>query len=247
MAQPIILYDVPSSLPGKAWSPNMHKARWALSYKGVPFETVWIEYSDIQTRMKSIGAQPTTKTKDGNDLYTLPVIQDPSTGAIVSDSFIIAEYLDKTYPSLPTLFPSSSKALIYVLDKTFTANGFPLVNMMLLKVVPHLLSPTKEYFVSRREYDLGLKMEEWSPVGPKREEHWDHLKQSLDVVEGWYARTPGPWIMGDTFSHADIIIGARLEWYYTILDEDERKKLTSWHEGRWAKLLTEVGKVCNVL
>ncbi|EGN93794.1 hypothetical protein SERLA73DRAFT_144791, partial [Serpula lacrymans var. lacrymans S7.3] len=111
MAQPIILYDIPSTMPGKAFSSNTLKVRYCLGYKGLVFKTVWIEAPDIEERMKVIGAKPTRVKSDGSDFYTLPVIEDPSTGAIVSDSLVIVEYLDKTYASTPAVLPPDTRAL----------------------------------------------------------------------------------------------------------------------------------------
>ena len=64
-------------------------------------EINWVEFPDTAPRMKEIGARATRY--DGRDIYTLPVLHDPNTGALVSDSFDIAMYLDKTYPEKPVI------------------------------------------------------------------------------------------------------------------------------------------------
>ena len=66
-----------------------------LSYKGLPFEIQRVELPDIASRMKEIGATSGTGL-DGNELYTLPVLHDPNTGAIITNSWDIAVYLDNT-------------------------------------------------------------------------------------------------------------------------------------------------------
>ncbi|TFY64395.1 hypothetical protein EVG20_g5963 [Dentipellis fragilis] len=109
--QPLILYDIPSSLPDKAWSPNPWKARLVLNAKGIPYQTVWVEYPNIAGLCKRIGAEHTEMRPNGPH-YTLPVVQDPNTGAIVSDSFKIAQYLDKTYPDTIRLVPDGTAAFI---------------------------------------------------------------------------------------------------------------------------------------
>lgn len=45
-------------------------------------------------------------------MYTLPAIYDPSTGTGVADSFEIARYLDKQYPTTPTVIPAGTEALL---------------------------------------------------------------------------------------------------------------------------------------
>ncbi|KAG1841903.1 hypothetical protein DFJ58DRAFT_732251 [Suillus subalutaceus] len=91
--QPIILYDTPCKLPKKQWAPNPSKTRFCLGHKGLPYEVVWVEFCDIAATMKGIGASPTA-----GERYTVPVIKDPNTGAVVSDSHAIAKYLGRDLP-----------------------------------------------------------------------------------------------------------------------------------------------------
>jgi glutathione S-transferase len=72
--------------------------RLTLIYKRIPYETVRVEFRDIQHTMKEIGAPPTGTGPDGTSTYSLPVIRDPATGKIISESFRIAQYLDEKYP-----------------------------------------------------------------------------------------------------------------------------------------------------
>jgi hypothetical protein len=65
-----------------------------LHYKGLEYETVWVEYPDIETVAKKLGIKPTGVKPDGSDLYTIPMIYDRSTGTGVAHSFQIALYLD---------------------------------------------------------------------------------------------------------------------------------------------------------
>ena len=64
--------------------------RYALNIKGLPYTTQWVEYPDIERVCKQIGASPAEKKPDNpsQDHYTLPVIQDPNTGRVVSDSMV---------------------------------------------------------------------------------------------------------------------------------------------------------------
>ncbi|KAH7906584.1 hypothetical protein BJ138DRAFT_1162296 [Hygrophoropsis aurantiaca] len=119
---PITLYDIPCNVPDHPWSPNTMKTRYTLNYKSIPFTTTWAEYPDIEPTMRALGAQPTAGNVSGptaakdirrptpTPLYTLPVIHDHYTGAIVSDSLAIAEYLERTYPNRTTIFPALDAA-----------------------------------------------------------------------------------------------------------------------------------------
>ncbi|KAJ8699426.1 hypothetical protein PTI98_002541 [Pleurotus ostreatus] len=68
----IIFYDIPSSLEPQAWSHNTWRVRYALNIKGIPYQTVWVEYPDIEAVCKKIGASPTGEEAPH---YTLPVIK----------------------------------------------------------------------------------------------------------------------------------------------------------------------------
>lgn len=90
---------------------------------------MWVEYSDIGTSeslsrdlsydacafaealAKKIGAKPTEYKEGNRPWYTLPIIYDPLTKTVVTDSFDIAIYLDRQYPSTPVVFPPGTIAL----------------------------------------------------------------------------------------------------------------------------------------
>ncbi|EGN96916.1 hypothetical protein SERLA73DRAFT_111690 [Serpula lacrymans var. lacrymans S7.3] len=242
MSQPIILYDIPRTGPVKALSGNMFKVRYTLAYKGLAFKSVWVESQDIEERMKAIGAKPTGLKPDGSDFYTLPVIQDPSTGAIVSDSFTIAEYLEETYPSTPTIFPHGSQALISTFDSTFMQGIRPMFPLVLTAVHARILPTNVPYFRQSTEMRVGMTLEEISPEGPKREQHWKNAKDFLGVIDGWYSKSDGERIMGDTFSYADIIVGGWIRCFSGLFEGEKWEEISTWHGGRWGRLLEEVNK-----
>ncbi|KAH7925163.1 hypothetical protein BV22DRAFT_1065541 [Leucogyrophana mollusca] len=243
--QPLTLYDIPSKLPGNIWTPNPAKPRFVLSYKGLPFETAWVEYPDIAGALKEIGAEP-SKNADGSALYTVPVLKDPNTGAIITDSFAIVEYLEKTYPTKPVL-PYNSKVLIRTFEPTFVACTQVSVRLIVFRTAEILNARSAEYFIRTRSKNFGIAdWEEMSPVGEKRDADWANLKKGLDTVSGWYEKSEGKWIMGDTFSYADIIVACRILWFKRVLKEEEWKEVSSWNNGRWANVLVDVEKECNL-
>ncbi|KIK26309.1 hypothetical protein PISMIDRAFT_676107, partial [Pisolithus microcarpus 441] len=69
------------------------------------------EYPDIAPRMKEIGARK-NKLADDGVMYTLPVLSDAHTNALITDSREVAEYLGTTYSEKPNF----SKGLILVFD-----------------------------------------------------------------------------------------------------------------------------------
>jgi glutathione S-transferase len=79
--------------------------RFMLNYKQIPYKTVWIEFADVQSRLKELGAPSTATAADGiTPFYSLPTIYDPNTEKFVSDSIEITKYLDATYPGTTPLF-----------------------------------------------------------------------------------------------------------------------------------------------
>lgn len=226
--QPIALFDIPSKTPGIAWSPNTWKirfrlchcvlvlyslfpSRYALNFKGLPYKTVWVEYPDIADLCKSIGAEPTDiREEDGSPYYSLPVIQDPNTATVLSESALIAEYLDSTYPDTPRLIPSGTHALqtgFRVAYRKATDASFEFViPAMAGKLYPR----SQEYYVRTREIRFGKKLSEVTPVGEARDVAWTKLKAGFGKVNSWM-RDHEPFVMGDVVSFSDFLLGGELQ------------------------------------
>jgi glutathione S-transferase len=103
---PLIFYDISSPLEPRSYAPNPSKTRLALNFKRLAFTTRYTDILDI-ARVRAALACPATRTlADGADFPTLPILQDPATGAVVGDSVDIANYLEATFPgSGGCLFP----------------------------------------------------------------------------------------------------------------------------------------------
>ena len=194
--------------------------------------------------MKEIGAR-TTKYPDGSDVYTLPVLRDPNDGAIITDSFDIAVYLDNTYPEKP-VFPKDTKSLISAFDIAYVGQIWPAVKFPLVRAKEILREGSVEYYLSTRQKYFNQKLEEWSPEGPERDQHWSALEKAFTTVKTWYDKTDGRWITGDTFSYADILVASSLVWLSKVLHDDEWRRLTTWNDGAWEKLLADVKSECKV-
>ncbi|KAF8979309.1 hypothetical protein BDQ17DRAFT_1215757, partial [Cyathus striatus] len=107
----LTFYDIPSKVPGQAWSPTNWKVRFILNYKQLEYKTEWIEYPDIEAFCKQHGIPPTATKLDGTGYYTLPAIHDEKTGIYKADTIPIAQYLDMTYPDTPAVIPSGTETL----------------------------------------------------------------------------------------------------------------------------------------
>ncbi|KAG2133341.1 hypothetical protein DEU56DRAFT_973119 [Suillus clintonianus] len=238
--QSLVLYDIVSELPGYYWSPNPAKPRFIMSYKGLPFVTIWVEYKDISIAMKSIGAKPNKdKRVDGTDVYSIPVLSDPNTGAIITDSLEIASYLEKTYPE-KSVFANKSEAQIRAFDATHTSLNLPSIATIFLRSTEIMGASSVKFFVRVRSMDhVPL------PWEARYDADWESLEKAHNTMYEWYQKSNGKWIMGD-FSYADIIVACRVLWYKRVLKEDEWAKISAWHGGKWVQVLADVEKECNL-
>ncbi|KAJ7686862.1 hypothetical protein B0H17DRAFT_705483 [Mycena rosella] len=248
MSNILTLYDIASTVPGQAWSPNTTKARYALNFKGIPFKTVWVEHPDIEALCKKIGAKSTSAT---GLQYTLPVIHDPSTGAVVSDSIEIAQYLDATYPSLPRLIPAGTAALHYAFTDAHAATLGPLYAYALPATLLILNPAGQDYFRRTREKLLfgGRRLEDVTPTGDEHVVMWKKLQDGLDQVDGWISKngSDSKYFMGEVMGYADITIGAYLRWAKVVLEKEKWEDILSWNGGRWANLMRDLEKYETVL
>ncbi|KAL1950704.1 hypothetical protein VTO73DRAFT_5828 [Trametes versicolor] len=240
MPEPIIFYDIPSQGTAvKAWSPNTWKTRYALNIKGIPYKTVWVEYPDIESVMRKIGALPTETNANGTPHYTLPAIYDPNTKTALAESALIARYLDKTYPDTPRLIPEGTAALHAAFTQAFRAVlTKDLMPITIPATADHLPPRSEAYFRATREVFFGGPLQELAPPGPKREKHWAEVKKAFGTYAQWLHAdgVDKPFILGDKIGYADVTIASFAVWIRIVLGEDSKEwtDLKTWDGGRWA-------------
>lgn len=224
--------------------------RFTLNYKGLPYRTVWVEYPDIEGLCKKIGADPTKPPSAAFGQYTLPVLQDPNTGRVISESIKIARYLDAAYPDTPPILPPQLDALTEALDYVFMNSVFgEHLRYILLPAVPTGLNTggSAEYFRRTRESAFGCKLEDVAPPGSaKREEYWKGGREGLSLIAGWLEADGKEkrWFAGETISHADLILAGFLTWARDTVGPEsaEWKEVASWDGGRWGRLVSTVSE-----
>ncbi|KAG7098005.1 hypothetical protein E1B28_005313 [Marasmius oreades] len=237
----ITVYDLgPSKFPEHvACSPHTRKIIFSLNYKKLPFKVSIIALDEIERTAKSIGAPPTTSNPDGSPKYTVPFIHDSSTGKSISDSLMIAEYLDKAYPTTPKLVPEGTRVLQAVFADAVNAKFYALTSVFLPKF-PEWFSPE---FVAAIEKRMGppklLSQEETKEV-------WAKGKKSFDELLGTYESAGvGKFVMGgDKPVFADFALAAMLSGVKIMFgdESEEWKNVSGWIGGRVGKLLEEVLK-----
>lgn len=225
--------------------------RFALNLKGLAYKTEWIHYPDIEAFCLKIGAKASDVKQDGRPHYTLPVIYDPSTKLVISDSPVIVQYLDKQYPNTPKLFPYGTQGLIYAFG---AASGPPIghnIYRLLVFGVWKILEPASQpYFRATRELTFGAKLEDIVPSYGE-EKAWKALEDGFQLVSSWYdANAEGSlFIFGDSITFADVIIAGRLIWARVTFGEDSKEWATiaGWQNGRWGKFLKNFEKYETVV
>ncbi|PBK91959.1 hypothetical protein ARMGADRAFT_1013718 [Armillaria gallica] len=240
MSTAIVLYDIPSKLPINAWSPTTWKARYALNFKGIPYRTEWVEYPDIEGLYKTFGIPASATQKDGmTPRYTLPLLHDSSTGAFISESSAIVEYLDATYPNTPRLIPPGTRALHAAFIAAFESQMQAITPLLGIPAVNAILSPRSAAFVRKTKEELSeVTIEEMDLHGEHRTRQLTVVKDDLGKVDKWMTKGD-TFVTGETPTFADFVMSAWILFLRISLGEDspEWKELSSWHDGRWGRLV----------
>ena len=219
--------------------------RFTLNYKGLPYKTEWLEFPDIESKCKEMGIAPTRNTPDGTPLYTLPAIWDPSTKTGVSESYRIAEYLDRTYPDTPRVLFDGIEEYTQIMSGSAGLPEFKSLALFVMPfVLPHLNPVGQEYYRRTREQWFGKKWEDILPTGKAREEAWAQVKKGFDIVDALFQKYGGPFARGEQISFVDISLGASLYGFRFLWGEDSEfwKELSGWNDGRWGKHVEKIEK-----
>src|SRR5271163_2751941 len=91
---------------GRSASPFVWRIRYALAHKGLAYETVSLGFTEIPSVF-------------GGRFKTVPVLEHGATQ--LAESWDIAEYLDRAFPSQPCLFNNPAElALARLMDAWFS-------------------------------------------------------------------------------------------------------------------------------
>ena len=213
----------------------------ALNLKKLNYKTEWVEYPDIEALYQRLGAPPNEQNPDGGrGPCTLPVIFDPSTKAVVTDSSTIIKYLDTTYPDTPVLFPPGTDAFQKAFSSIIWTSVLPpLLFIVIGRVCSILNPPSAAYFKRTREAAFGKKLEE---IGDER--HWEQVERGLEAI-GAYLNANGDGkdmlLMGDRITYSDIYIAAIFRWVKMVVGEESEdwKRLMYMHNGKWVRFIAQ--------
>jgi len=209
-----------------------------------------VEYPDIAPLCKKLGIPPSAKNATG-DYYSLPAIHDASTGIYISDSILIAEYLEKTYPDTPKVFPHNTLALQSAFGEALGGNLTALWNFIVPAIYDKLHPSSQEYFRRTREKSFGKAIEDITPKGEVAVAQWAKFEEGMRNVDAWYVKNggKGPFLLGETPSWADIVVASCLVWMRIVWGEDSQqwKEISSWNNGRWSGIVEAFKKYETVI
>jgi glutathione S-transferase len=191
---PITLYDLAGVDPALRFSPRCWRTKFALAHKGLDAETVpW--------RFREAANLP--QPNQGR----VPVICDGE--QVVHDSWTIAEYLEDTYPDLPSLFAGSGgRAHARFVNEWTEAVLLPsILPMIVVDLFQSVDSEDQPYFRANREARLGKTLE---AAQADRELRLPSFNVMLSPLRATLSNQL--WLGGAKPSYADHVVAAALMW-----------------------------------
>ena len=209
------LFELVGADAGRPFSPYCWRARMALAHKELDAETIpW-----CFTEKDAIASHGSEK---------VPVLLDGD--KTIADSWVIANYLEDTYPDRPSLFGGDGgRAMGRMLnswgDMTVFAGMFPLI---VADVHGHLAPADQAYFRKTREARFGKSLED---VAASRDKDVETFRKSLDPMR-LTLRTQ-PFLGGAAPNYADYIVFGGFQWAraispFKLLKEDD--SIYAWRE-----------------
>jgi glutathione S-transferase len=194
------LYDLAGADEDRRFSPFCWRARLALAHKGLPVKTIPWRFTE---------KDKLTPSGQGR----VPVLVDGDRW--IADSWVIANYLEDTYPERPSLFGGpAGRALSRFYNNwadTVLHAGF--VRFVLLDAWRHLHEGDKEYFRRSREERFGMTLEAFVA---DRERHLAAFRQSLTPLRA--TLDAQPFLGGEQPLYPDYIVLGSFQWPRCISD-----------------------------
>jgi glutathione S-transferase len=187
------LYEL-EGLAGRHYSSFSWRTRMALAHKGIAFESCPVRISD----KAAIAFSGQGK---------VPIIQDGET--VVSDSWKIAEYLEKQYPDAPSLFGGAIGMGTSRLINAWTDRQ--LLGTLAAAIAPEIVQIVDEgdsaHLAAGFEKGFGKPMAEFKAG---QEASLKRFRQALDPLRATLRNQP--FICGAAPAYADYIVFSLLQW-----------------------------------
>lgn len=169
--------------------------------------------------------------------FTLPVIYDPSTKEVISNSRDIAEYLDKQYPTAQTLVldPEFETEWEGAISENVSAT-FPPSSFMVLH--DRVSAPAAQHIRKIREAQFGATLEDLSTEEAVHQQ-WSRFEKGHTSLSEFYKRAGTTFLsQGGAPMWADLVIGSWVISQKFLYGEESKqwKSILEWDGGLWKKL-----------
>jgi glutathione S-transferase len=210
-----VLYELAGENADLRFSSYCWRSRMALLHKGLKFETIPWRFTEKEAIAFSGQGR-------------VPVLVDGET--VVSDSWAIADYLERAYPDAPSLFGGAAGQAVTRFVNAFADSvvNTGIAPLIVADIYPLLHEKDRAYFRASREQRFGKPLEE---VTANREAEVTGFRQSLDPARRVLA---GQTFLGGTVPmYADYILFGSLQWArcvsaFELLARDDA--LFAWRE-----------------
>ena len=190
----IIFHDLIGTDPSRPFSPHCWKVALALAHKGLPFERKNVCFTKVPE-------------VEGGVSKIVPVIRDGT--KVVADSFLIADYLEQTYPDRPSLFGGDGgQAMARFIEAWSNSTLHTALAGIAMKDIHDALEPEDQaYFRQSREARMGKTLEQ---IVEDREAAIAGFSTKLMPLR--LMLKSQPWIGGSSPLFADYIVFGALQW-----------------------------------
>jgi glutathione S-transferase len=222
--------------------------RYLLNIRRIPYDTVWIDYPDLEPELKKLGVRPAGFATNP-PYYSVPVIYDPKTSSGVSDSPEIFKHIAEHYtgPEYPVVATPSEEHLTIATDFHIGVLSTIYRKLMLPATYPQLTERGKPaYRQSRSEKWFKVPFDEL--IAPISEEvRAETLQKGLSAISkiserldaaGCTGTGDAIFLGGASPSFADIIIAGILKALQRVFESDTDiwKAVEAADGGRWGRL-----------
>ncbi|WP_316177583.1 glutathione S-transferase family protein [Bradyrhizobium sp. SZCCHNRI1009] len=209
------LYELVGTDAGRPFSPYCWRTRMALAHKGLSTESIPWRF----TEKAAIAPHGSEK---------VPVMLDGDRAVV--DSWVIANYLEDTYPDRPSLFGGAGgRAMARFMnawgDIAIVGGIFPLI---IADIPNNLAAADADYFRKSREARFGKSLEE---VMAARDQAVIGFRRSLEPLR--QTLKTQAFIGGDAPDYADYIVFGGFQWArvvspFRLLEESD--SVHAWRE-----------------
>ena len=212
-------------LDGKRFSPFGWRVRMALAHKGLESTSI----------VEGVGFSEKYKLGFSNQ-ELVPVIKDDD--MIISDSWDIAVYMEKSYDSSSSLFGTTGDfSQVKFISSWVDSQLHPLIARCVVRDILDVISPSEhEYFRKSREKRFGKRLED---VVADRENTRTILKQTLYPIRK--ALEIAPFLGGENPNFSDYAIFGAFMWAkvtssFQLLESSDpiynwRERMLSLYDG----------------